>query len=294
MPLAPGVDCAHGTALQAPGARRLHALPAGALWACAEMRCANTAARGVPILVRSPPTPSAGQAGITLHRKHELPSGVYTTGEGPAPSIFFCLAFFRTPYQCFCAGLGRRRSLSQWQKQYRKECAAGRPPRVPAGLEPPAAGLPCAAGGHSVGSAVGGAPQEGYTFYLRPDDGSQMGVNSLDVSQGAAGGMGCSLGQGGSGRRSRGAVRSAPAGWQWGATDARMCCGCRAGLLRHPPRPPLCSPAAADPHRQQPRLPAGRAGARHGQRLAGGAAHGAPAGARRHAEHAHDGKHARL
>lgn len=32
-----------------------------------------------------------------------------------------------------------------------------------------------------MGSAVGGAPQEGFTFYLRPDDGSQMGVNSLDV-----------------------------------------------------------------------------------------------------------------
>jgi hypothetical protein len=33
-----------------------------------------------------------------------------------------------------------------------------------------------------VGSEVGGVPQEGYTFYLRPDDGSPMSVNSLDVS----------------------------------------------------------------------------------------------------------------
>lgn len=39
-----------------------------------------------------------------------------------------------------------------------------------------------------MGSEVGGVPQEGYTFYLRPDDGSPMSINSLDVS-GCAGGM---------------------------------------------------------------------------------------------------------
>ena len=60
---------------------------------------------------------------------------------------------------------------------------------VPAqpGLPAPALTLSLAltsapAGGHSVGSEVGGVPQEGYTFYLRPDDGSPMSVNSLDVS----------------------------------------------------------------------------------------------------------------
>lgn len=47
---------------------------------------------------------------------------------------------------------------------------------------------PSPPGGHSVGSEVGGVPQEGYTFYLRPDDGSPMSINSLDVS-GCAGGM---------------------------------------------------------------------------------------------------------
>lgn len=40
---------------------------------------------------------------------------------------------------------------------------------------------PPPAGGHSVGSEVGGVPQEGFTFYLRPDDGSPMSINSLDV-----------------------------------------------------------------------------------------------------------------
>lgn len=64
--------------------------------------------------------PRVAQAGITLHRKHELPSGVYTTG------------------------------------------------------------------GHGAGgsSMVGGTPQEGYTFYLRPDDGSQISINALDVRWG--------------------------------------------------------------------------------------------------------------
>lgn len=34
-----------------------------------------------------------------------------------------------------------------------------------------------------MASAAGGA-QEGFTFYLRPDDGSQMSINALDVSPG--------------------------------------------------------------------------------------------------------------
>jgi hypothetical protein len=61
--------------------------------------------------------PRVAQAGITLHRKHELPAGVYTTG------------------------------------------------------------------GHQPGAPTPSQQQEGYTFYLRPDDGSPAAVRSLDVSQ---------------------------------------------------------------------------------------------------------------
>lgn len=60
-----------------------------------------------------------------------------------------------------------------------------RPPPAPAPRLPYRTLSCCAvlppAGGHSVGSEVGGVPQEGFTFYLRPDDGSPMSINSLDV-----------------------------------------------------------------------------------------------------------------
>ncbi|KAI3426006.1 hypothetical protein D9Q98_007974 [Chlorella vulgaris] len=59
--------------------------------------------------------PRVAQAGITLHRKHELPAGVYTTG------------------------------------------------------------------GHQPGAPTPSQQQEGYTFYLRPDDGSPAAVRSLDT-----------------------------------------------------------------------------------------------------------------